>query len=410
MKLLLFVCFLSAVIQANAQNTTYLKDLYLLRGQLAKTPSYKDQIKAQKAVAYQALVDSLSKLTTEDPTSFEYFANLSQLLFPVNDNHLILSQTIKTTQTGNQQMIQFRKVPQYNYNTDSLRKVLSSKPDTSVEGIYYYENKFEVGLFQIKPYEYLGVVLSSNFAAMQTAQFAFYLYEKAPLQFHGIYLHPYSGQYILQLTEKYRNLSLVNSYKQFLDFTNTYKKDTLKPDYVNLPSNAPLFKYEKINDSVDYVVLRTFQRNNANTKESFAFYNQLRESVKGAYLILDLRNHYGGSKLEMKKFYKLMQQYTKKNKLYVLVNNRTLSQAEIFTYMLQQLKNTTTAGQTTKGMITYGSNYGKSNTLPSGEIIFNPTDMYGQFKLLNYENTGIEPQIILTTNQNWIQQVLDLIK
>ena len=127
-------------------------------------------------------------------------------------------------------------------------------------------------------------------------------------------------------------------------------------------------------------------------------------------MILDLRNNEGGAEKEMNKYLKLLKNYTKKGQLILLVNNGTLSQAEIFTLELKQLNNVTVLGQQTKGMLAYGSNYGRKQKLPSGNFEIYPTDMNNGTALLSYEDYGIKPDIILRADQDWIEQAVYFIK
>ena len=96
--------------------------------------------------------------------------------------------------------------------------------------------------------------------------------------------------------------------------------------------------------------------------------------------------------------------------MYVLINNGTLSQGEIFTLQLKQLQNVKTLGQTTKGMLTYGSNYGKREKLPSQSFEVYITDMKGDKRLIPYENYGINPDITLLDTKNWIEQTIEIIR
>jgi hypothetical protein len=68
-------------------------------------------------------------------------------------------------------------------------------------------------------------------------------------------------------------------------------------------------------------------------------------------------------------------------------------------------KNVLILGQTTNGTITYGNNYGKSVTLPSGKYRMYITDMSGSSKNLAYEETGINHDIELDQNSDWLTQV-----
>ncbi|HEY8398203.1 MAG TPA: hypothetical protein VIK80_09695 [Flavihumibacter sp.] len=56
-------------------------------------------------------------------------------------------------------------------------------------------------------------------------------------------------------------------------------------------------------------------------------------------------------------------------------------------------------------MIAYGSNYGKTIRLAGDEMAFYPTDMVNR-KMLPYEDKGIQPNIQLRTDEDWITQIL----
>jgi hypothetical protein len=77
---------------------------------------------------------------------------------------------------------------------------------------------------------------------------------------------------------------------------------------------------------------------------------------------------------------------------------------------LKRLNNVNTLGHQTKGMLSYGSNYGKTEKLPSGKIVIYPTDMNNGSELLQYEDYGINPDIILKDDMDWIQQVIAIIR
>jgi hypothetical protein len=405
--------FLTGLLKA--QTNTYFEDLAALKSILQKTPSFKAQIKGKKRDNYINLFNRLS--LASGLNSYEYFYNLSQLLFPLRDNHLGFYQlpdynNFKTKETIDSFIVtkDFYLYPTYEINIDSLKIELAKKPADSIEGIYHYDKFYSVGLFRSGDREYIGVVLDSNIKLWQTGQIAIHLYEYIPNHYKAIYGHPLYKSFLLQTNEKYEHQSLVNSYFSGSYSQSIYTKELGHVDYINLPTNFSKFELRTINNNIQYLRIKTFQADKENMLLSQNFYDSIKTSLNTPYLILDLRNNEGGAKKEMKKYFSLLKKFAKNGHLYILLNNGTLSQAEIFTLKLQRLKNVTTVGQTTKGMLTYGSNYGKRVKLPSGKFEIYPTDMKGSTKLLQYEDYGLKPSIILKGNRNWIEQVTEIIK
>jgi hypothetical protein len=56
-------------------------------------------------------------------------------------------------------------------------------------------------------------------------------------------------------------------------------------------------------------------------------------------------------------------------------------------------------------MLAYGSNYGRHIPIAGGEFLFYPTDMRTP-GMLKFEDIGIRPDIELTNQEDWLQQVL----
>jgi len=407
--------FLSLI--SNAQTSTYLTDLKALKSILQETPSYKAQIKGDRQSYYAALYERLASDTTSNFNSYKYFYNLSQLLFPLRDNHMGFKQLPNYDHFKTKESIdsfvrtkEFLDYPSCKINIDSLKVELTKKPADSIEGIYHYDKFYSVGLFKNADNEYIGVVVDTEVSLWPKGQIAIHLYRYAPNLYKAIYGHPLFKNLSLQPVEKYQHQSLVNSYFYASYSQSIYSKQQGRVDYINLPKGSSRFALKNISNDVQYLLLQTFQTNNITAQASQRFYDSIKSSINAPYLILDLRNNEGGAEKEMSKYFTLLKEYVKNRYLYVLLNNGTLSQAEIFTLKLKQLKNVTTIGQTTKGMLTYGKNSGKWERLPSGRFEVYPTDMKGSSELLQYEDYGISPDIVLKEDRDWIEQAVEMIR
>jgi hypothetical protein len=405
MKLLQIFMLTIVFVYSQAQTSnSYQTDLTELHKIVQKTPSYKDQIKGQKLIDYNRLFQSLLRDTVNNVSDYKYFYNLAQLFFPIRDNHLNFYQIANFPSATD--------FPTFKGNLDSLKFALSTKPLDSIEGIYHYDKYYTVGLFKKDKTEYVGVVLDTEISNWKKGQIAIYLYEDSPNYFKAIYAHPKFKNYNLYQIEKFSHHSLVNSYFHSSFSEKVYSKINQEVDFVNLPKNIGDFSFKNIETGIQYIHIKHFSADRIKMQKSKEFYDSIKNLLTEPNLILDLRNNDGGANKVSKKFLSLIKQYTKKGQVYVLINNGTLSQGEIFTLQLKQLQNVKTLGQTTKGMLTYGSNYGKREKLPSQSFEVYITDMKGKGakKLLPYENIGINPDFILVDTKDWIEQTIDIIR
>lgn len=413
--LLLIAQFLLTVFLAQAQTNSYGKDLPAFRQMVQKTPSYRAQIKGKKLAAYNELYNRLKNDSVDDPGSFKYFHNLSQLLFPLRDNHLgffqipIYSKYALTHSIDSiQQTREFREYASVVLNIDSLKEVLENAPDDSISGIFYYDTLYTVGVYENGRDEYVGMVLESNSPLWMKNQVALYLYKFGLNKYKAIYAHPLNKGLLYYPLEKYGNYSLLNS--TFYNANNVvYTKKPDQTDHANPDLSSSKFLLKDINSNIQYLLIRSFQADPKTSAESKLFYDSIKTALKAPNVVLDLRYNQGGAKKEMKKYLSLLKHYASKGKLFVLINNSTLSQAEIFTLRLRKLKNVTVLGQQTKGMLTYGSNTGKQLRFGSGRFLFYPTDMRGKSALLKFEDQGIDPEITLHSKKDWILQTIDII-
>ncbi len=406
---------------AQAQTTnSYVNDITALHEILQKTPSYKDQIKGQSSAAsYNKLFEKLKLDSVNNVSEYKYFYNLAQLFFPIRDNHLGFYQTLDENNYKDrptfEKYMESKKYPKCNLNIDSLKDALSKKPIDSIEGIYYLDTLFSVGLFKAKDKEYIGVVLSSKFIVWQNliwgkGEIAIHLYEYLPNYYKAIYANPESKILILYSNEKFRNLSLINSSFYGHLRGKRYSKVLHQPDYINLPRNIYDFNFKNIQSDIQYLHIKHFSADLADMQKSKAFIDSIKHLITAPNLIVDLRNNEGGAIKVSYNFLTLIKHYVKNGHVYVLVNNGTISQGEIFTLQLKQLDNVLVLGQTTNGTLVYGSNYGKTEKLPSKAFQVYITDMDGDKRLVPYEVFGVNPDITLSNTSDWVEQTVEIIR
>ena len=386
-----------------------LNDLTILKDIIKKTPSFKSQIKGQRKKEFDKLYEKLTLKVDEKNTELQHFEILSELVGQINDNHFVLQYIPDTSfdwerYSDKLYVSKFLKKdyilnhPKVKINIDSLELSLKNKQTNEVEGIYYFQSSsHKIGVFKVNDSVYNGMILESLYPIWEKGDLCFVLKEKSPNYFHSInYL---ISQKTLQFNknEKYKSGELLG-----YNISKTIKKNS----YPFIPDSLKKFYSYKINSNTRYVRLGDFMVNPSNKKRSSIFFNELKSSMNEKVILLDLRNNNGGYFVISRPFLKLFKRYSKKNEIKVLINRKTVSNTEQFVIRLKKYNNVTLFGEDTEGMITYGSNYGRQIPLKSKGLFVYPTDMRGLKKDLQYETIGISPNIYLSKDSDWIEQVL----
>ena len=388
-----------------------LNDLTILKDIIKKTPSFKSQIKGQRKKEFDKLYEELTSKVDEKNTDLQHFEILSELVGQINDNHFVLQYIPDTSfdwkrYSDKLYVSDFLKKdyllnhPKVIINIDSLELSLNNKQTNEVEGIYYFQSSsHKIGVFKVNDSVYNGMILESLYPIWKKGDLCFILKEKSPNYFHSInYL---ISQKTLQFNknEKYKSGELLG-----YNISKTIKKNS----FPFIPDSLKKFYSYKINSNTRYVRLGDFMVNPTNKKRSSTFFNELKSSMNEKVILLDLRNNNGGGFVISRPFLKLFKRYSKKNEIKVLINRNTVSNTEQFVIRLKKYKNVTLFGEDTEGMITYGSNYGRQIPLKSKGLFVYPTDMRGLKKDLQYETIGISPNIYLSNDSDWIEQVLKI--
>ena len=385
-------------------------DLAFVYDEMQKLPSYKDQIEGQAASEYRTLYEELQNAVDCRETTAECFSLISRLFIPIRDKHAgvrgVTKRFTQTDLTDSAIVADYRRSeiflenPRVAVDLDSLHQALSNRGTEEVEGIYYYRDLIVLGLFRTaKPDSLLGVVLRSEFPLWEPGQVVFQLTEYAPNQFHSIHPGLLRRNLLFFKNETYENQRLIETpWKKFPD----------RIDYHLIEEGAETFSFRTIEEGIDYLRLGDFSINRENRAKADQFYAQIKGQLKSKHLIVDLRNNSGGGNKTSKQFLKLLRSYARKGNVYLLLNRGCNSNCEIFTLTLQRSKKVQALGLPTQGALSYGTNYGRRLPSPSGRFEFVITDMdFSQY--LPYEEVGIEPDIRLDYNRDWIEQALEII-
>lgn len=169
------------------------------------------------------------------------------------------------------------------------------------------------------------------------------------------------------------------------------------------------FTFKSINPSFNYIGIKTLKRTNKLIKEANDFYDNNLEKLTKNNIIIDLRNNGGGSIKQAKPLIKFLKRNDAITKIYVIINFKTASSAELTALKLKEDKRTIVVGENSRGMIEYG--YGNhafsTKTNCSGSKVILSTK-HTNNKLSKYEYVGIEPDYNLNNKSDWIDQVISL--
>ncbi|MEM5564788.1 hypothetical protein WNY78_06715 [Psychroserpens sp. AS72] len=377
-------------------------DLDFIVEKMRKMPSFKKQIKGDKKDdfenTYQNLVSQMKQ-----PLPFEdcYKLLLEQTLL-VNDVHFslgyknailsneILKDSLKLKAFKLTE--EFKNHPKVNLNLDVLKQRLEAEPIDAIEGIYRYGEFQKVGVYYSEDKTMLiGVLLENSLKHWEVGQIKFMATHTSNQKYN---LYYYDTD-----TRKpgfVKSISLENGRLW------SYKKEGNSFNYELPIKEQSNWEFKTINDNTQYIYLGTFS--NSNKKKHQSFYKEVENKLTTENVIVDLRSNSGGNEKFSDSYVKLL----KNKNVYILTNCFAGSNGEQFTLKLRQIKNSKHLGQTTRGIIAYGMNYGYNYDTPSGYFNMTPTDM-NFHKFIEYEGKGIAPEIPLDFNKDWMEQTLEII-
>lgn len=375
------------------------------------TESYKYQIKGEMSRMYEQTYQGLRTEMQEPLSKLVCFEKLNELLGLIKDKHAMLLETqpdFSVRDIYDSTFVQeyrsseaFINFPAVDLDLDELKSNLEAKPVGDVEGVYNIGNAMKLGVYSMDGSDRLmGVILSSKLGTWSPGQI--YLYMR-PSQLAYHYDITYYSQVYKTLV--FQKTKLV----EHGILSGNVIKEKLDKNYVFVYSDTTEnYTLKQLTDNVQYVWLHSFGRSKQNAGKRDALIAQMNKELKAENLIVDLRNNGGGASKISWPIVKRIRKYALRGKVYVLTNAASGSNAEQTAIRLIKLAGATHLGQKTFGAVAYGRNYGTRLTSPSGLFQFLPTDMkFNQY--LKYEDIGVEPEISLSPDSDWVEQTIGFI-
>jgi hypothetical protein len=376
--------------------------------QMQGTSSFKDQIKGKSKTNFEQTYQDLSAEMTGLMTLSACFWKLNQLMSLVNDKHAevfgrkpdfdagkLYDSTFLETYRASDAFLNFPKAA---IDLEALSNELKSKSVNDIEGIYNIGSKMKMGVYRIDNSDSLvGVILSTELATWAPGQIYAYINEtERPAHYDIAFYSPTFKNLIFGKAQFFHNGML---------FPNVIKEDFGKSYSLIEKKEEEGYQLSYLQDDIQYVWLNSFSRRKMAQKRD-ALIEQINSELTAPNLIIDLRNNGGGADKISLPILKALKK--KSVNIYVITNFYTGSNAEMTTVRLKENFDAIQLGQRTYGAISYGSNYGSTYHSPSGLFSFYPTDMR-QKRFIAYEEVGVEPDVTLEVDSDWVQQTVDII-
>ena len=385
-KNLIFLLLLTVnLIYSQEKNCDCINELDNMSKLIENAKSYKKQIKkTNKKADFEEWKEKIKREIANDSLS-NYFCvgYLQKYISFINDRHnqvYFVPDKISSN------------VPTYSKAIDTT---LKSKD--KVSGIYYAGSD-KILVQKQDDSTWFGITIKSDSQEWTKGNIRMKIKKTAKEKFE-IFEYSQNGLLLYQ-----KNIAILNG-RIHSTFWNKENKYFFNKNY------QENFTYKSINPSYDYIGIKTLSRTNKLMKEAADFYENNLDKLTKENLIIDLRNNGGGSINQAKPLIKSLKRNKDIQKIYVLINFKTASSAELSALALKEDKRTILVGENSRGMVEYGyGNKSFSTKTDCAEFKVVLSTKHEDSKLGKYEYVGIRPDIELNNKSDWVEQTIKLSK
>lgn len=344
--------------------------------------SYKVQIKGDKIIEFEKWKTEIeTEIKKDSLIDFFCVGYLQKYISFINDLHNQVYATQKN---------EFIQAPNYTKSIDTTQI-----QNDSVSGIYYAGNN-KILIKKENNNTWLGITLESNSSKWEKGKIRLVI-KKTKYNIFEIFEYLQNGILIYQKDVKIENGRIHST------FWNKQNKLFFNQNHLEN------FTYKTINSSFDYIGIKTLKRTKILMEEADKFIEQNLRNITKPNLIIDLRNNGGGSTKQAEKLLESLKNNENIEHIYIIINFKTASAAELITLKLKEDKRTIIVGENSKGMIEYGhGNKSYSSTSNCSAFKIDLSTEQTDKNLSIYECIGIKPNYSLNNASDWIEQIINI--